>query len=136
MRKLARTGVLSLNMVDVMPNLPAIRTAAVDLGKTVQFDGGARYGDFDKSTDKMADYGLAGLVAAGAGVLIAKKLGIIGLLLVFLKKGIVIVLALAAGGWRWIKRKLGRGDEDPVEQETAYEPAGDGAPVERDEPPV
>lgn len=108
-RKLARTGVLSLNMVDSMPNLPAIRTAAVDLGRTVQFDGGARYADFDKSTDKLADYGLAGLVAAGAGVLIAKKLGIIGIALLFLKKGIVIVLALAAGGWAWLKRKFGFG---------------------------
>lgn len=135
-RKLARTGVLSLNMVDSMPNLPAIRTAAVDLGRTVQFDGGARYADFDKSTDKLADYGLAGLVAAGAGVLIAKKLGIIGLALLFLKKGIVILLIALAGGWRWIKRKLGMGGEEVVEQETAYEPAVDEALPERDEPPV
>lgn len=135
-RKLARTGVLSLNMVDSMPNLPAIRTAAVDLGRTVQFDGGARYADFDKSTDKLADYGLAGLVAAGAGVLIAKKLGIIGLALLFLKKGIVILLIALGGGWRWIKRKLGMGGEEVVEQETAYEPAVDEALPERDEPPV
>ena len=135
-RKLARTGVLSLNMVDSMPNLPAIRTAAVDLGRTVQFDGGARYADFDKSTDKLADYGLAGLVAAGAGVLIAKKLGIIGLALLFLKKGIVILLIALGGGWRWIKRKLGMDGEEVVEQETAYEPAVDEALPERDEPPV
>jgi uncharacterized membrane-anchored protein len=136
-RKLGRTGVLSLNMVDGMSNLPAIRTAAVDLGRTVQFEGGSGYADFNKSTDKMADYGLAGLVAAGAGVLIAKKLGLIGIALLFLKKGIVIALALAAGGWRWIKRKLGMGGEETVEQEAAYEPALADEPVaESETPPV
>jgi len=111
-RTLGRTGVLSLNMVDTMTNLPAVREAAKGLGGTVQFNPGASYADFNSSTDKMADYGLAGLVAAGAGVAVAKKLGLLGVILLFLKKGIVVVIAAAGGLWAWIKRKTGRGDSD------------------------
>ena len=113
-RTLGRTGVLSLNMVDSMDNLPVVREAAKGLGSTIQFAGGAGYADFNSSTDKVADYGLAGLVAAGAGVVVAKKLGLLAVILLFLKKGIVIVLAAAAGGWAWIRRKLGRGTQEEI----------------------
>jgi uncharacterized membrane-anchored protein len=119
-RKLSRTGVLSMNMVDTMGNLGLVRGAAVDLGKTVRLESGARYADFDASTDKMADYGLAGLVAAGAGVAVAKKLGILGIVLLFLKKGFVIVLAAAAGGWAWFKRRLGFGKVEKADESADY----------------
>lgn len=109
-RKLGRTGVLSMNMVDVMPRLDSVRVAAADLGKTVSFDRGQSYADYNSATDHTADYGLAGLVAAGAGLLVAKKLGLIGLALLFLKKGFVVVAAAAAGAWAWFKRKRGKGD--------------------------
>ena len=108
-RRLGRTGVLSLNMVDTMPHLASVRSAAEGLGRTASFDSGGGYGDFDSKTDKLADYGLAGLVAAGAGLLIAKKVGFIGIALLFLKKFIILFLAAFAGGWRWLKQKLGRG---------------------------
>jgi uncharacterized membrane-anchored protein len=111
-RTLGRSGVLSLNMVDVMPNLPMVRSAAVQLGSTVQFDDGARYTDFDASTDKTAEYGLAGLVAAGAGLAVAKKVGLIGILALVLKKGLVVLLAAGAGAIAWVKKKFGRGDDD------------------------
>lgn len=120
-RKLARTGVLSLNMVASMDELPAIRAAAVDLGKTVNFEQGAAYADFNPQTDQKADYGLAGLVAAGAGLAVAKKVGLLGLLLVFLKKGFVIVAVAAAALWRRIKRLFGRGDEDEDSQPVYHE---------------
>ncbi len=114
-RTLGRSGVLSLNMVDVMPNLPMVRTAAAQLGSTVQFDEGARYADFDASTDKTAEYGLAGLVAAGAGLAVAKKVGLIGILLLVLKKGLVVLLAAGAGAIAWMKKKFGRGGDDDAE---------------------
>lgn len=120
-RTLGRTGVLSLNMVDSMDNLAAVREAAKGLGGTVQFNSGAGYADFNSSTDKMADYGLAGLVAAGAGVVVAKKLGLLAIVLLFLKKGIVIVIAAAAGGWAWFKRKLGRAKQDETVDEEPQE---------------
>jgi uncharacterized membrane-anchored protein len=121
-RTLGRTGVLSLNMVDVMPDLPEIREAAKGLGSTVKFNPGAAYADFNSSTDKVADYGLAGLVAAGAGVLVAKKVGLLAVILLFLKKAIALVVAGVAGLGAWLKRKFSRGyqeeayDEQPAEE--------------------
>ncbi len=125
-RKLARTGVLSMNMVTSMDRIGEVREAAKELGQTVQFDAGSRYADFDSSTDHMADYGLAGLVAAGAGVAVAKKVGLLGILLLFLKKGLVLVIAAAAGAFAWIKRKLGFGGSEEVADDYGY----DEAPVE------
>ena len=107
-RMLGRTGVLSLNMVDSMSNLDAVSEEAKGLGATVKFDPGYAYADFDPSSDKEAGYGLAGLVAAGAGLAVAKKIGLLGLLLVFLKKAIVLVVAGFAGIGAWLKRKLSR----------------------------
>jgi len=101
-----------------MEHLAPVRQAALDLGKVVQFDGGSRYADFNSKTDHTADYGLAGLVAAGAGVAVAKKVGILGVVLLFLKKGFVLLLATAAGGWAWFKRKLGLG----AKADETYEP--------------
>lgn len=116
-RTLGRTGVLSLNMVDTMPNLDVVRTAATHLGSTVEFDQGARYADYNASTDKLAaDFGLAGLVAGGAGLAVAKKVGLLGLLAVFLKKGIAIAIALFAGVGAWVKRRLGRGNGEDSEE--------------------
>jgi uncharacterized membrane-anchored protein len=135
-RKLARTGVVSMNMVDGMSHLALVKTAAVDLGKTVRLDAGSQYAEFDSSVDKTAEYGLAGLVAAGAGVAVAKKAGILAIILLFLKKGFIIVLAAMAGGWAWFKRKLGFDKDEPAEEEMDYSlpdevPAG---PADANEP--
>ena len=62
------------------------------------FDPGARYADFNGSTDKIAAYGIAALVGGG----LAAKTGLlakIGVLLLGLKKLLIpIGLALAAFG--------------------------------------
>ena len=115
-RTLGREGILSLNMVDTMGRLDSVRQAAASLGKTVEFLPGQTYADFNPDTDKLADYGLAGLVAGGVGLAVAKKIGILGLLLIFLKKGFVIVLVALAAGWKWIARKLGLRKDEEVEQ--------------------
>lgn len=111
-RTLGRTGVLSMNMVDSMGNLPKVRAAAAQLGAKVQFNPGARFADFNSSTDKLADYGLAGLVAGGAGLLVAKKVGLLGLLLVFLKKGLIVLIAAGGGFIAWLKRKFRPAEEE------------------------
>ena len=122
-RTLARTGVLSLNMVDTMDNLPVVKSAAAELAKTVALSPGSRYAEYDPSTDATAEYGLAGLVAAGAGVAVAKKLGLLGILLLVLKKGFVFILAGAAAAWAWFKRRM-RKDEADLE---GYESVADEA---------
>jgi uncharacterized membrane-anchored protein len=112
-RTLGRTGVLSLNMVDSMSNLNAVRVAATGLGSTVSFNSGFAYNDFNSSTDRMADYGLAGLVAAGAGLLVAKKVGLLAVALIFLKKAIAFIIAgaVALGAW-WKRRFRGGGEQE------------------------
>ncbi len=126
-RTLGRTGVLSLNMVDSMDNLPAVQVAAKGLGSTVKFDSGSSYGDFNPSTDKLADYGLAGLVAAGAGLVVAKKAGLLAILLVFAKKAIAFIVAGAIGLRTWFKRKFGGGSKEEVVDE---QPAEELPPAE------
>ena len=75
MRVLGRYGVVSLNIVGTTAQLPEIRAAASDLSGRVTFEPGAQYEDFDEDKDEAASYGMAGLVATGAGLAVAKNLG-------------------------------------------------------------
>ena len=107
-RVLGRRGYLSLNMVSVMPQLAAVRTAATDLERTAQFQAGSRYDDFNIATDKTSQLGLVGLVAAGAGAVLAQKLGLFAVVLLFLKKGLVLIVAAVSGGAAWLRRRFGK----------------------------
>jgi uncharacterized membrane-anchored protein len=107
-RHLGREGVLSMNLVASMSQLPQIRDAAPKLAATAEFDAGMRYADY-KDGDKVAGYGLAGLVAAGAGLAVAKKAGLLAILLVVLKKGAVVIVAAFGGVVAWFRRKFGGG---------------------------
>ena len=95
-RVLGRRGYLSLNAVARMQELPEVKTGMQQLLPMVEFDPGSRYADYDKSTDKVAAYGLAALIGGG----IAAKAGLfakVGALLLGLKKVLIpLVLLLAA----------------------------------------
>ncbi|MDT8759667.1 DUF2167 domain-containing protein [Sphingomonas psychrotolerans] len=113
-RLLGRTGVLSLNMLASMQDIGNVRSAAQSFGRSVSFEPGAGYTDFDASTDKDAGYGLAGLVAGGVAIGVAKK---VGLLAIILKFGKVILLGLAAFGaaaWGAVRKMFGRKDEEVI----------------------
>lgn len=113
-RTLGRSGVLSLNLISSMPKLDEVKAAAHEFAKHASFDPGARYEDFQAGIDKEAEYGIGGLIAAGAGVAVAKKLGIFAILLKFLKPillGIVVFFGTIAGR---IKALFSR-DKDPLE---------------------
>lgn len=90
---LGREGYLSLNLITDLKDLPAHKGEAQALLGALQFDDGKRYADFNSSTDKVAEYGLAALVL-GVG---AKKLGFFAAALAFLAK-FAKVFALAAIG--------------------------------------
>lgn len=107
LRVLGRHGVLSLNMVSEMARLPEIRTAAERLRATAAFQPGSTFEEFNPSTDKATGYGIAGLVGAGLGLLAVKKLGLLAVILLFAKKGAVVLIAMAAGAVGWVKRKFG-----------------------------
>lgn len=102
-RTLGRRGVLSLNLVSSMDHLGDVRQAATAFADHAAFDAGSRYQDYNSSTDKTAEYGIGGLVAAGVGVAVAKKLGLLAILLKFLKPIAVAVIA----GFAVLRKKIG-----------------------------
>lgn len=88
---------------------------------------GQQYSDFDESTDKVAEYGLTGLILGGAGIAVAKKLGFLLLLKKFwylILAGIVFVWRLVVGLFRKKKQQSEQGNAAPA----AEAPAGDNAP--------
>jgi uncharacterized membrane-anchored protein len=103
-RLLGRSGVLSMNIIAGMSQLDEVHEAAKTFAQVGSFRSGARYADFDPSMDKKAEYGLAGLVAAGAGAVALKK---VGLLAVILKFGKVILIGLL-GAFAALRNRIGR----------------------------
>lgn len=98
-RVLGRTGDMHVILVDSVPNLvydmPNFNAALTGLS----FDPGHRYADY-KEGDKLARYGLMGLIAGGATAAAVKTgllAGLFGLIAVSGKAVIVGVLALLAG---------------------------------------
>lgn len=95
-RVLGRRGYLSLNAVAGMSELAQVQQGMQQLLPMTEFDSGARYADYDASTDKVAAYGVAALIGGG----LAAKAGLfakLGLLLAkFWKLGLIGVVALGA----------------------------------------
>jgi len=91
-RVLGRKGVLVLNFIAGMDQLPEIQSNLNNVLAMADFDDGSRYEDFDPEYDKIAAYGIGGLIA---GKVLAKT-GLFVVLLAFAKKFGVIILA--AGG--------------------------------------
>ena len=101
-RVLGRRGVVSLNCVAPMSKLESVRAATPDLVSLTAFGDGHRYSDFDASTDKKSEMGMAGLIVGGAvAAKVAAKVGILkGLFLGLLamKKFLIIgLIALVVG---------------------------------------
>lgn len=103
-RVLGRQGVLELTAVAGMDDLSKIKQEMPKVLAFTNFDPGNRYADYNASTDKLAAYGVAALVAGG----IAAKAGLfakLGVLLLALKKFIIIGLA-AVGAF--LRKLFGR----------------------------
>lgn len=102
-RVLGRRGVLVLQAVADMRQVAAVQASMKDVLALVEFSPGHRYEEFDSSVDRVAAYGIGGLVAGG---LLAKagffKLLLVGLLAA--KKFVVIGVLAVAGAvsrfWR------------------------------------
>jgi uncharacterized membrane-anchored protein len=113
-RVLGRDGVLVLNAVAGMNQIGQIKQDMQSVNAFTDFTVGNRYADFDNKTDKVAEYGIAALVAGG----VAAKLGLFGkmfaLLLAFKK---VIFLAVAGAGsavYKFFKRDKAEQPSPPV----------------------
>ncbi|MCA1325401.1 DUF2167 domain-containing protein [Herbaspirillum sp. alder98] len=92
---LGREGYLSLTMVSSLDQLQQYKPIAQQLLAAISFNDGKRYSDFNASTDHVAEYGLAALVAGVA----VKKLGLFAIIAAFVAKFFkVILLAVVAFG--------------------------------------
>jgi uncharacterized membrane-anchored protein len=108
-RILGRKGVLVLNAIGGIEQLNEIKTNVRPVLASVNFKEGNRYADFNESTDKVAAYGLVGLIAGG----VLAKTGILAKLgIVFVKFAKVIVLGIAALGGAVVKFFKGKGDNN------------------------
>jgi uncharacterized membrane-anchored protein len=92
---LGREGYVSMNLVTGASTVESEKPVAKQLLAALEFDKGKSYGEFNASTDHIAEYGLAALVGGVA----AKKLGLFALVAAFfLKFAKVILLALVPIG--------------------------------------
>ncbi|MEO7933515.1 MAG: DUF2167 domain-containing protein [Chthoniobacterales bacterium] len=103
-RVLGRRGVLSLNCVASMDQLPEIERQTPQILSMVNFSQGHRYADFAPSTDKVAAYGIGALVLGG----IAAKAGLFKVILVALLAAKKFVIVGAVALFSFIKKFFGK----------------------------
>jgi len=97
-RDLGRRGVIQLNAVAAMTSLPEIKNEMPAIISMVEFNPGTRYTDFNPSTDKTSELGIAALILGGT--VAAAKAGLFKWLLALLigaKKFVIFgLIAIAA----------------------------------------
>jgi uncharacterized membrane-anchored protein len=127
-RLLSRKGYISAILVSNPEHLQADRKVLNDkILSQFHLKQGQRYEDFDSKTDKVAEFGLTGLILGGVGLAVAKKAGLIALILLLLKKfGVVIVVA---GGaiWAFIRKRLGLKEKQSEQPTQPEQPAQEQA---------
>ncbi|CAH0118920.1 hypothetical protein PAE9249_01417 [Paenibacillus sp. CECT 9249] len=123
-RLLTREGYISAILVTDPDQLDHDRTTMEkSILPNFQMKTGQRYEDFDQKTDKVSEYGLSGLILGGAGLAVAKKVGLLGIIVPLLKKGWILIVAAIAGVFGFIKRKItGRRKEDETVSEYHTQP--------------
>ncbi len=93
---LGREGYVSLNFITTPGQIESEKKLAKQLLASISYVNGKAYGDFNASTDHVAEYGLAALVAGAA----AKKFGLFAVIAAFAAKfaKVILVGAIALGG--------------------------------------
>ena len=126
-RVLGRRGFVSLNLLSGAERIAAEKTNAAALLAATTFKQGARYEDFDKKKDKVAEYGLMGIILGGAGIAAVKvaKVGLLAGLLKFLIAGWKIVVAFFIAMGAGIKRIFTGKSAVPPSRETELPPRTD-----------
>jgi uncharacterized membrane-anchored protein len=100
-RILGRTGTLVMNAVADMQQLALVAAGCKQVLEGTEFLAGKRYQDFDSSIDKVAAYGIGGLIAGK----VLLKTGIMAKLLKPLLFGVLILGGLGARLLRGRRRK-------------------------------
>lgn len=103
-RVLGREGFLELNFISSIYLLDTIKKEINPILGAVNFVPGQRYEEYDSSTDKLAGYGIAGLIAGG----IATKAGFFAKLGLLLAKGWKILLVAILGAGALFRKIFGK----------------------------
>ena len=103
-RMLGRKGVLVMNIVASIEQLSEIKTKINSIMASTNFIYGNRYEDFDESNDKIAEYGVAGLIAGG----VLAKTGLLAKLGFFLLKMWKAIAFAIVAGFGAIKKFFGK----------------------------
>jgi uncharacterized membrane-anchored protein len=107
-RVLGREGFLELNFISSIYMLDTIKQEINPILAAVNFIPGQQYNDYDASTDKLAGYGIAGLIAGG----IATKAGFFAKLGILLAKGWKIILLAIVGIGTLFRKIFGKKQSD------------------------
>lgn len=100
-RVLGRQGVLVMNFIASMDQLPQINSEREDVLAMANFNEGSRYADFNPDIDEVAAYGLGALVAGK----VAAKAGLFAMALLVLKKFWFVILIAIGAVFKFFKRK-------------------------------
>lgn len=105
--QLGRHGFERFTLVSRGDDPAGDRALLASLVNDYQFDSGSRFRDYVKG-DKLAGFGIAALVGTAAGATLLKTGAFAGLLLL-LKKFIIVIIALGAGIFGWLRKTLAGG---------------------------
>ena len=111
-RVLGRKGVLVLNAIATMADLPLVKKDVPLVLDIVQFNDGFKYQDFDPKIDEVAAWTIGGLVA---GKLLA-KVGFFAVLLKFWKLIAIAVFGFLGAFWKKIKGNKEEGNSSELIQ--------------------
>lgn len=114
-RVLGRQGYLEMNIISTMDQFSDVKKDVDKILNSTEFNEGQRYTDFDESTDKLAEYGIGGLIA---GTVLAKT-GILAKIGIFLLKIIkpLIVGVIALFGFLFKRFRKKKEEEEPASSE-------------------
>ena len=128
-RVLGRKGVLVLNFIAGMHQLPQIEESVPAVLAMTDFNDGNRYADFNPDLDEVAAYGLGALIAGKA----AAKVGLLAAALVLLKK--LWILPVLLIGWVWRRITGKKSEPKPAPVEPQVQPQAPVEPVPDEVPP-
>jgi uncharacterized membrane-anchored protein len=109
-RLLGRKGVTKVTLIEERERIDATLPKFRDILGSHRYTSGESYAEY-RQGDRIAKYGLGALVLGGTAAA-AAKFGLLGPVVVFLKKGWKLVAVAVAGAAAWLKNLFGGRKKD------------------------